>query len=313
MTTPRLKAQLQAQAADDRSQGEVFRCPQPMCPNLSMRSAGTGLGMFLCERHQERLQRHGHAEVPSIPGPMLRPYVETSRRWIKAEQALGNVRVQHSLFAIKALMTTAGRAPSAFDIAQWTSEAKAEACWARLREAGVTSERIMGGHLGIVALLQDDTWAPRSTDYAHTQSAKAIWRLASGTHLRYDVAIPVPAATLADGEDAPLSKVLIRKYPRPRGQALRIIGRELDEACGSLAETYAAVIIALKEQRHGRHECHTVIGYEPAWRKADRDRHEAALKLRQQAQAEQQRQSDIKAILGGAFGPSLSWQPPQRR
>jgi hypothetical protein len=220
----RLKAQLQAQAADDRSQGEVFRCPQPMCPNLSMRSAGTGLGMFLCERHQERLQRHGHPEVPSIPGPMLRPYVETSRRWIKAEAALGNVRVKSALFALWSLMETAGRAPPAMDIAHWSPEQKAKACFARLREASITSERIMSSHMGIVAYLSDDTWAPQSRDYAHTQTANAIWRLASGTHREFEIALPVPAAALGEGEDAPTATASLHVYPRPRGQALRIIG-----------------------------------------------------------------------------------------
>jgi hypothetical protein len=104
--TTRLKVKLQAQAADDRSKGEVFRCTQPFCNRLSMKSAGSGFGMFLCEYHTERLGRHGHPEVPSIPGPMLRPYVEASRRWIAAEQALGNVRVKSALFAIWSLMQT---------------------------------------------------------------------------------------------------------------------------------------------------------------------------------------------------------------
>ena len=37
--------------------------------------SGTGFSLELCERHTERLARHGHPSIPSIPGPMLRPYV----------------------------------------------------------------------------------------------------------------------------------------------------------------------------------------------------------------------------------------------
>jgi hypothetical protein len=259
----RLKGKLEAQAADDRQQGETFRCPIPFCGRLSMRSSGTGFGMALCEYHQTRLARNGHAEVPSIPGPMLRPYVETSRRWIKAEAAHGNVRVKSGLFAIWSLMETAGRAPPAMDIAQWPPEQKAKACFARLREASITSERIMSSHMGITALLSDDTWAPRSTDYAQTQTAKAIWRLASGTHREYEIALPIPAAALGEGEDAPITKASLHRYPRPRGQALRIVGRALDEACGAIAEEQAQAIILAKEARYGRHPCHT-LGYEPA-------------------------------------------------
>jgi hypothetical protein len=122
------------------------------------------------------------------------------------------------------------------------------------------------------------------------------------------LALPVPAAALGDGEDAGTAKASLHVYPRPRGQALRIIGKALDEACGAIAEEQAPAIIAAKEARFGRHPCHTIPGYEPEWRKADREKHEAALKLRQQAQAERERQASIRQVLGDAFGPSMSWQ-----
>jgi hypothetical protein len=55
-------------------------------------------------------------------------------------------------------------------------------------------------------------------------------------------------------------------------------------------------------------------GYEPEWRKADRAKHEAALKQRQQAEAEAQRQESIRQLLSDATSaPALSWQPPQSR
>jgi hypothetical protein len=304
----RLKDNLRDQATEDRQQGEVFRCTQPFCSRAAQRTAGTGFSLVLCEQHIERLQRHGHPIIPSIPGPMLRPYVETSRRWIQGEAALGNIRVKNALFAILSLMETAGRAASAMDIAHWSPEQKAKVCFARLREASITSERIMSSHMGIVALLADDPWQPRSEDYKLTQTAKAIWRCAAGTHREWEIAVPMPAAALREGEDAGTRKASLHVYPRPRGQALRIIGKALDEACGAIAEEQAQAIIAATETRFGRHPCHTEPGYEPAWRKADRAKHEAALRQRQQAEAEQQRQANIRQVLGDAFGPSLSWQ-----
>lgn len=302
----KLKVKLQAQAANDRAQGEVHRCCQSFCPNLSMRSAGTGFSLELCERHTERLARHGHPSIGSIPGPMLRPYVDTARRWIASEQALGNVRVQAARTAIWGLMQTAGNAPSALDSKWWSAEDKAKAAWARLREQGVAPERILGSHLGMVALLSDDFWLPRSREYMFVQSSKAIWRLASGTHREWEIALPVP---LADGgAEAPITKASLHVYPRPQGRPLRIIGQSLDESCGSLAEERAPAIIAATEARLGhRHPCHTP-GYEPDWRKADRAKHEAALKARQQAQAEQERQANIRRALSDARAITTTWQ-----
>lgn len=65
----RLKDNLAAQAAKDRSQGERFPCSIPFCSRRSMRSEGTGFGMFYCVYHQARLAKHGHPEIPTIKGP----------------------------------------------------------------------------------------------------------------------------------------------------------------------------------------------------------------------------------------------------
>lgn len=223
----RLKAQLAAQAADDRQQGETFRCSIPFCARPSMRSAGTGFGMFLCEYHQARLAKHGHAEAPNVLGPTLRPYRDTAQRWIKAELSTGNVRVQGARTAIWAIMQTSGSVPPAMDIKQWSAEDKAKAAFARLREASIPPERILASHMGMVALLSDDTWTPRSQEYVLVQSAKAIHRLASGTHREYEIAVPIPIDAPPDTPET--KKVSLHVYPRSQGQVLRIIGQSLDE------------------------------------------------------------------------------------
>jgi hypothetical protein len=102
-----------------------------------------------------------------------------------------------------------------------------------------------------------------------------------------------------------------KSTPRPRGQALRLIGKALDEACGALDEEQAQALIIAKEALFDRHPCHT-LGYEPARRKAERAKHEAALKLRQRAEAEAKRQESIRQLPSDA-APALSWQPTQSR
>jgi hypothetical protein len=301
----RLKDKLKAQAAADRQQGEpLIRCSQPFCNRSTLTSAGTGFSRELCELHCERAQRHGDPTIPSIPGPILWPYTETALSFIKAT---GDARVVVSLIGIEGLLSSAGPALSANELVGRPSATRADAMFARMRESKVPPSRIMATVLGLYALLQDDHWQPRSEDFKLTQIGKALFRKMRWPKLEYDIALPVPIAALRPGEDAPIVHKIIHKRPRPQGTVLRIIGKQLDDACGSLAESMAPLIIAQKDARFGRHPCHTVPGYEPEWRKQDRAKHEAALRAREQAQAEAQRQENVRQLLSDV-GPALSWQ-----
>lgn len=306
----RLKDNLKAKVAEDHSKGETFRCTRPFCGRPSMRGEGTGFGFYLCRYHTARLAKHGHPEIPTIKGPDLRPYVETAKRYIKAELAAGNVRVQLALAAIWGIMQTSGAVPNAMDIKQWSPKDKAKAAFARLREAGITADSVMASHMGVAAYLADDTWAPRSEEYRVVQSAKALHRRASGSHVRYDV--PVAQKTVGRNGtvleyDGSTATVELHVYPRSQGQVLRVIGKAIDEACGAIAEEQAQAVIAAKTARYGRHPCHTT-GYEPEWRKQNRAKHAAALKQRQQAEEEAKRQETIREILATAASATITWQ-----
>lgn len=205
-------------------------------------------------------------------------------------------------------MQTAGNAPAAMDIKRWSAEDKAKAAFARLREASITAERIMASHMGVTAYLTDDTWAPRSPEYRLVQSAKAVHRLASGTHRRYELPVAKAVGPGAIEYDGSTATVQLHVYPRSQGQVLRVIGKAIDEACGAIAEEQAQAIIAAKEARCGRHPCHVIPGYEPEWRKQDRTKHEAALRKRQQAQEEAKRQEAIREILASAGSATITWQ-----
>ena len=65
----KLKVKLQAQAADDRAaRGSASLLPILLSKPVHA-LAGTGFSLELCERHTERLARHGH---PSIPRSLAR-------------------------------------------------------------------------------------------------------------------------------------------------------------------------------------------------------------------------------------------------
>jgi hypothetical protein len=288
---------LKAQAAEAKRAGDVVRCCIPFCPNRSMLSAGVGFDAYYCEYHRAKIARHGHAEYPSIKGKDLRPYTETAQRWIKTELKAGNVRLQHALSAVGGLMATTGRAPSADEIKRWSAEQKANACFARLREAGVRPERIMAAHMAVTAYLADDAWTPQTRDYHLVQTSKAVHRLASGNHKRYEYPVAKREGNIIV-YDGSTTTVEVHAYPRSAGQVLRVIGHAIDEACGAIAEEQRETIIALKDARYGKHPCHTP-GYEPEHRKKDRAKHEAARKARQQAQEEAKRLANLRRLLRG--------------
>ena len=84
------------------------------------------------------------------------------------------------------------------------------------------------------------------------QTAKALHRLASGSHYHYEW-------PTADGHIVPIA---VHNYPRSSG-LLRVIGEAVDEACGSVAEA-ALEEVRLEKERFRPHPS-TLPGYKPPW------------------------------------------------
>jgi hypothetical protein len=126
--------------------------------------------------------------------------------------------------------------------------AKYRACvaFARLREAGVTPDRLMAIYLGVTALIEDDYGSHRTTEFRIVQAAKAAHRLASGTHRRWEMWNP-------RGNPVPVE---MHAYPRSSGLVLRQIGRTLDNACRDVAASAVAEIVATKTAKAGHHPSH---------------------------------------------------------
>ena len=291
------------QEADERKRrGEpVQRCCQPFCNRGSMASSGDGWDARWCEYHRAKVARHGHPEAGTIPGPELAPYVETAERLIRQELAKGSLWVTHARTAVWGTMQSAGRAATVAEATQWGAHDKMRAVFARLREAGLPPERLMALCLGLNALITDNHWHPSSADYRITQLGKAILRRASGTHRRYEQ--PVAKRVVGNNNvieyDGSTTTVVVRHYTKSSGQFLRHIGRAMEEACGDLSATMRPAIIAAKDAKYGRHPCHTAPGWEPGWKVKDRARHEAALRQRQQQQAEVHRLANLRRALLG--------------
>lgn len=101
----------------------------------------------------------------------------------------------------------------------------------------------------------------RIREFRIVSTAKAVHRLASGTHRKWDF-------PLRDGTTAPLE---MHVYPRSSGRVLRIIGEMLEECCAAVTGRDRDTIRQLKQEKFGLHP-----SQEPGWRPAWQRQREAA-------------------------------------
>lgn len=230
----------------------VQLCSIPGCGRPAMRSAGVGHAEMHCRYHVQFKARHGSHWHPTYSAAELKPYLAVAVDWI--EQRRADPPVAYALTGLQGLMDGAGRALPAQDIKRLTAAQKARAAFARLREAGIGAERLLAIHMAVAALIEDDRGSHRVEEFRLVQTAKAVHRLASGTHRRWDW-------PMDDGTTRPLE---FHAYPRSSGIVLRVIGKEIDEVCGGVAETAVQELIAAREAKFGPHPSH-LPGWKPVW------------------------------------------------
>jgi hypothetical protein len=206
-----------------------------------MVAAGIGLADCHCQYHVQRRARHGSHWCPSIKATDLKPYLKAAHRWISEQRDA--IAVAYPLIGLQGLMDGAGKAERAQDIKRLPAARRARIAFARLREAGIKPERLLAIHMAVAALIEDDRDSHRVPEYRTVQTAKAVHRLASGTHSRWDF-------PLANGSTAPL---IIHNYPRSSGRVLRVIGHELDEICRDVTQDALDAVQGLRAEMFGPH------------------------------------------------------------
>ena len=247
---------------------ELARCTTPFCGRLTMIAAGVGVAAGLCKHCIQRKSRHGSAWASSLPAIDLKPYRTVAAKWLRDNR--GDFFVWHAIIGLRALFDGAGRPEKAQDIKRRSAAHKARVAFARLREAGVWPDRLLATHVAVAAAIADDTYAPRDSEYQLVQVAKAVHRLASGSHYRAEWPM----------DDGTLIPLKIDTYPRSSGLVLRVIGKELDEICGSVTARALEEVRAAKVAKYGPHRS-KLPGYKPPWMVA----REKALLGRQQRAA----------------------------
>lgn len=213
-------------------------CSVPGC----RRSSPEGkFRLHACRYHIQFKARHGSHWCRTYAASHLKPYLLSAARWIKANRE--DAQVAMALYWLKGLLQGSGRMELAHRVKGMPARQRARIAFARLHEAGIEPERILRIYLAVCALIEDDRGSHRVEEYRVVQVAKAVHRLASGSHQRWDV-------PRIDGTTAPLA---MHTYPKSSGYVLRIMGRQIEECCRAVAEGAVEDVRALKRDAHGPH------------------------------------------------------------
>lgn len=215
----------------------VMGCRRKIAPSRF----GTNL---VCRHHIQMKSRHGSHWCVTYPASDLRCYAESALHWIQSNHS--DPTVSAGLHELDFTLAFAGPATSAMDLRGIPAKTRAKIAFARLREAGVSSMRLAAIYLGVVALIEDDLGSHRVREFRIVQAAKAVHRLASGTHRRWHF----------ERRDGSPGVTELHAYPRSSGLVLRHIGETLERACEPIAKSAVPAIIAHKIDRYGPHPSH---------------------------------------------------------
>ncbi len=221
------------------------RCFIPGCKRLTAPLMDKDFALFHCRYHVQHKARHGSHWQKTYKAADLKPYIKAAEKWGDA-----NLRDRHYSVAwrqIDHVLAGAGLVDPAMNLRGQSADYKAKVAFARLREAGVLHRRIVHIYLGVAALIEDDFGSHRTQEFRIVQAAKAIHRLASGTHRKWDVWNPRTGGTFP---------YELHAYPSSSGHVLRKIGRVLEDACSDLLRSAVPEIVALKVKLYGEHPSH---------------------------------------------------------
>jgi hypothetical protein len=213
------------------------------CGRPTSRAAKVGLAAFTCRYHQQHRQRHGSTWCKSPRAKTVRPYVTAALAYVEVHSE--DVYINTALKALDVLMQTAGPVEIATRLRGLAPEHRAKVALARLREHGVKPERLLAIGLALAALFEEaPANMPRTREFRLVAVAKAVHRLASGTHRKWTVPQP----------DGSTRKIEMHAYPRSSGRVLRHLGEMIERECEWVIEKHLATVLALKIVRYGKHQ-----------------------------------------------------------
>ncbi len=231
----------------------VHSCSIPGCRNLTMRAAGSGLAAFHCRKHVEHKARHGSHWHVTYSAAELKPYLAAATSYVRLH-AESDRFIKAALIAIALLLEEAGPTEIATRLRGMSATRRARIALARLRVAGIKPERFVAIVLAVNALIEEDPGSHRTKEFRTVQIAKALHRLASGTHKIWEL----------EDHLGRKRSIELHAFPRSSGPVLRLMGRRLEEPCEWVVEKHLAGVLTLKIERYGRHPALPQVGPTPA-------------------------------------------------
>ena len=223
---------------------EKRRCSIPGCCRDAAETVGFG-SSFYCRYHTQRKARHGSHWHGTYKASELHPYIKSAEHWLKEHRE--DAAYRGAYWELEHFMAGAGRVAPAMDLRGQSAEYRARVAFARIRAADIPTRRLVAIYLAVAALIEDDFGSHRTREFRIVQAAKAVHRLASGTHRKWDAWDPYTGGT---------RRTELHAYPRSSGHVLRKIGKTLEKACDELARAAVPDVIAIRTERFGPHPSH---------------------------------------------------------
>ncbi len=207
-----------------------------------MKAAGLGLAAFHCRKHVEHKARHGSHWHETYSAAELKPYFAAATSYVRL-RAESDRFIKTALNAIALLIEESGPTEIATRLKGMSAAKRARIALARLRVARIKPERFVAIVLAVTALIEEDPGSHRTKEFRTVQIAKALHRLASGTHKVWEV----------EGYNGRNLRTELHAFPRSSGPVLRLIGKAIEQPCEWVVEKHLSAVLALKAKRYGRH------------------------------------------------------------
>lgn len=206
------------------------------CKKTARAGTGDGLDTRFCRSHADHYARHGSPYRSSFKAAEINPYRRAAVEWLIANE--NDRLVKNAVQRVHGLYERAGPQVEAFRLRGMSPKDRAKAAWSRLRKHGVDPRVVVAAWLAVEAKTVADPRAEMKTEYKRVQAAKIVHRLASGSHKSW------PQGTGKATE--------LHVYPASRGNILRHVGEDLEQAVELLAEAYLKHTTRPQEGASGR-------------------------------------------------------------
>lgn len=220
----------------------VANCTILGCRSPTLGSTGKGLAAFHCRKHVEHKARHGSHWHRTYSATELKPYLAAATSYVRPRAEVDRY-MKAAVAGMQSVLHAAGPTEIATRLRGMSARKRAKIALARLRVAKINPERFIIVALAVTALIEEDPGSHRTKEFRIVQIAKALHRLASGTHKRWPY---------HDSQGRP-RQTEMHAFPRSSGQVLRIMGRAVDEQCEWVIEKHLPGVLALKVKRYGPH------------------------------------------------------------